>query len=416
MLKGYGQVVKFFHFDNRTITDSTRPVPEMDSINQLDDPNILAFFETSVKEILDTDDGEIALLGRRVISDILLPQFPNIRQHPSEAYVKLQKMADLLKFVNLSIYPMQEIIALIKSSFLDVLKTKLPVIKKLQNVLDANNDIYLEGAVAEALANAVQACEQKVGDSLLLTVEAKEVIPALGNWLTDYIQFSLSHGERSTGSLARIEYLKINKNALKLREDEKNLLLRLFRIYDWLRYGGEADPEELFVKPEDYVADVPAVEYQMLRPLPLTPAPKNAPTLRPMEDVKEISNNKFQISNEGAKEKAASVEATDSKGEEIASSSRRDISGNGTPRNDNDLGPAGGSFTGKRPFPPAFQPGLKIGGYENNKPKSFTLPTESFLKSSPGQVSPLSNQSSKQAEIDRKLEELKKKTQNGIKN
>src|SRR3989338_9066789 len=89
-------IQKFFHLGERTLADMENPVPNLTDAGQLSDPAMLAQFEAVVKKLVEMDDGETALLGRRLLEDILLPQAPQL-QDAREIYERYQKLIIILK-------------------------------------------------------------------------------------------------------------------------------------------------------------------------------------------------------------------------------------------------------------------------------------------------------------------------------
>ena len=295
MIEGFDLITQLFHLGERTKLDMSRPVPQINDASQLADIKILHEFERIVKEIIRSDDGEVALLGRRVLEDIVLPQYPKIRNANPQAYDRYQKLISILKFLNLVIYGLKDIDKIVKETLVSALLVGIPVKQKFQRVLDDFDDLLMEGEIAESLANAMMICEEKLGHEVLfLKDEKKSVSQTAGNWLKDYIQFSLVGAERATGSLERTEYFRNNLNVKNLSEAEKNVLLQILRLYDWLRYGTEIEEEAKVQKdverlsyPTSKKLEVPEEVLSVVQsqPPPTIPIPANQKPQRPIEEI-----------------------------------------------------------------------------------------------------------------------------------
>ncbi len=245
MLKGAEELKLFFHKNERLDSDLSRPVPQIFDVAQILDVRIVEQFERMTKESINTGDGETALLGRRLLEDILLPQIPPIQLQKSSLYFRYQKIIAMLRFMNLSVYGMPIITKTIRENFLTALEAEIDIKDQFQFILDIYDDILLEGHIAEELGSAVLDCEEKLGNEALMGDNNKAIPQTVGNWLKLYIQFGLSGPEHKTGSLSRIQFFRANPSALKLSRYDQKILLQIFRLYDWLRYGEKIEGEEI---------------------------------------------------------------------------------------------------------------------------------------------------------------------------
>jgi len=403
------------------IISALKQVSQMDNYTQaqlresvsgvnLNDAKTLEQFTRLVQELIDNNDARLALVARYVLEDVLLEQSQKtIRQSP-EIYGKYLDLIALLKFMNLSIRGMGEITQLVQDHLVAAFGAGIPIKEKFQEVLDAFDDFLMEGQIAESLAKAMGACEEIIGGSALLKDANKKTPQTLGNWLTDYIQFSLSGAEHVTGSLERIQYFKSNPNAKVLSEEDKKLLLEIFRIYDWLRYGSKEDKEpsgiDDYVNAQQFKLPEDVLQNPQLKQPPATPQPPHTKIAQIMEEIKRPQAS----APPQQKEKAFGNENND----EILQKIRQvqdPVRQAGLPQvrpvniqdilNSKDSSFAKATADGKQDN--SHRPGLNIGDMQFGG--SNSMPAVRPPVSAPQPV----NQ--KEDEINKKLEDLKKKIQ-----
>lgn len=272
--------------------DLAIPVPLLTDLSQFLDPNIIGQFEAIIKKIIENDNCETALLGCEFLEKNILPEL--LKQSGElEIVERYRNMVYILKFMNLSVYGLTQIQELVKDHLLVALNAGVPIKDKFQRVLDIYDDFLLEGQIAETLANAMLSCKEKIGDFPLLTKDGKSTIPSAGDWLKQYLEFSVSSSEHKTGTLERIQFIKTEKNAQKLQGSEQDVLLHIFRLYDWLRFGDIEDTEESnqtngYSNSQKFYLPAEVLEQpQAQKPIapPIVPAPPVTKKPVPMDDV-----------------------------------------------------------------------------------------------------------------------------------
>ncbi|MBI4049338.1 MAG: hypothetical protein HY395_00775 [Candidatus Doudnabacteria bacterium] len=224
-----------FRMGEETQADLERSVPVFVTPSQIADPEIFSKFESLVKDIIDRDDGEVALLGIKVIGQFL-KQYSQLRSDNPQVYSRYVRMIALLKFINLSSNRgLPEIKELISNYLLDALRAGIKVHEKFDWVLDVYDDVLMGGEVAYELGKAMLTCNNRIGQQpLLFTKSKRQASPTIGNWLIDYR--SMIAADKG-GAFEQISYLKQNENARKLSGQERELLERILKLYDWLRFG-----------------------------------------------------------------------------------------------------------------------------------------------------------------------------------
>lgn len=111
------------------------------------------------------------------------------------------------------------------------------------------------GALQENLNN-ILLTNQEIITSGHLVIEDKEAAPTISNWLKDFIRVN---GSEMFDELKMAEYLSSSANAKQLKQTEKDLLRKLFRLYRNLSFFPDSmgsDPiEDWQIIPVDKVDD-----------------------------------------------------------------------------------------------------------------------------------------------------------------
>lgn len=108
------------------------------------------------------------------------------------------------------------------------------IIKLLTDNLEAENlnfNIFSlfskDGTLQETLSNILLENQETITSEHII-IEDKESSPTISNWLKDFIKIN---GSEMFDELKMAEYLSSSVNARKLKQSEKDLLRRLFRLY-----------------------------------------------------------------------------------------------------------------------------------------------------------------------------------------
>lgn len=111
------------------------------------------------------------------------------------------------------------------------------------------------GALQENLSNILLE-NQEIITSEHIIIEDREVSPTISNWLKDFIKIN---GSEMFDELKMAEYLSSSVNAKKLKQAEKDLLRKLFRLYRNLSFFPDSmgsDPiEDWQIIPVDKVEE-----------------------------------------------------------------------------------------------------------------------------------------------------------------
>src|SRR3989344_5134376 len=213
----------------------------------LRDQHVLHILKLFVLDVSDSGDPADAgqlfftlyeLLGR-------LPRF--VEQEP-EIYREYLRMLAVLKASFLITMPDTDIFKFLQENLLFALEVPdFPIEDKINELLVLHKD-FEDGAAgyAKKLTAAMDGNIEPLGMSRITILgQSGEQIPSVGNWLKVYNFFSrpkpgLAAKEIGRSAVDRVGFLTQNSNARKLSADERAILIRLFELYDWLRYGQQS--------------------------------------------------------------------------------------------------------------------------------------------------------------------------------
>ena len=129
--------------------------------------------------------------------------------------------------------------------------------------------------------------------------------PTVSNWLKEYqiVINTLNSGNIQAGAFHIVKFMDTNKYIKYLKTDEQKNLRELLDLYNWLLNPIIYSDDEKIEQPSSYIQsqrfELPREISQPSAPKlpPVAPAPKNAPTLRPMGDMVDarIKNNELGI-------------------------------------------------------------------------------------------------------------------------
>jgi hypothetical protein len=239
-------------------------------------------FKEILEFIIKNDDERLALIARYVLEDVILLKLdPKLKN--SELTGPFRKIVSLLKIVNLGARGIAEISNLLEDYFLSGMQAGIGMKDKLQQVLNYYDDFTEEGKIAEQLTAAIFNNREKLGKVPFVNPDKTTIEPTIGNWLKDFLQFSIKSSEGYTSSLQRVKYFETTPNVKSLTQEEQKLLAEIFRIYNWLRFG---DSESQFRETEEMEEDnknasqtkpAPQAAPNRVSPPPLPPPPRPTP-------------------------------------------------------------------------------------------------------------------------------------------
>ncbi|OGG87128.1 hypothetical protein A3B87_00325 [Candidatus Kuenenbacteria bacterium RIFCSPHIGHO2_02_FULL_39_13] len=87
----------------------------------------------------------------------------------------------------------------------------------------------------QLMINSLKENEESLGRAQIkVDREGEEQVSRIKNWILDYDRFINKPGEK--GDVEKVTYVNQNLNARQLKHDDRNLLLKILKIYDFLRF------------------------------------------------------------------------------------------------------------------------------------------------------------------------------------
>jgi hypothetical protein len=355
-----------------------------------------------------------------------------------QTYNFYESLVTILKFVSLDIRKDKEVKILLNESLVYALKNGVDVVSNLEDYLKYDEEgLGVDKNSRRGLIYSLETNQEKLGQQQLI-LDSGRAQPTVQNWLKSYNNSQHLTSDRS--KFSQINYLNTSADVRVLGGDEKAVLGKILEMYDKLLFpppGPEVVPDnspeaQQLVKELAYFSsDKYTLPQEILRSEqsvqpPVVPVPKNVPEQREMEEVQRISNETLPPSlpplggGTGTGVGTLRVDRTDRSDR----SDRSDMAGGSAPQTFNRVnfqdvlknrdqaignrqqggevaGLRMGGGGGKIPNPKSQIPNGDKGG---KSPSAYIL--NPLLEKKP--VLPQKGQA-KQEEIDRKLEELKKK-------
>ncbi len=164
-------------------------------------------------------------------------RYPRLAQSDPKFYTNYQKLIAYLKFVALISQPINEVEDLFRRRLLLAVREEIDLKVRLRLIFLINADDETGDKIRLAIIKAIESNEEKIGkENLAGSTGAPAVYPYIKNWLRDYITF-FSTAKEERGELEQAAYLSQNKNVNKLNQEEKDILVGVIKIYDYLRFS-----------------------------------------------------------------------------------------------------------------------------------------------------------------------------------
>ena len=207
--------------------------------NLLLDPKWYSEVEAMVLSIDAADTADYAKIFAVMLGDKLAQVGVRMSSDLKEKYFVLLKT---LRLCALESTPDPEKETFFSELILDTFKLEFVNIRgKVENLF---RGFYDDSQTIEhyrsLFVKALEKNQESLGGQNLLVdngSETRTLKPSLGNWLTDY-NFSshLSADTHRRGSFEQTNYFLHSENVKKLTKEDRDVLLRLLQFYDWLRF------------------------------------------------------------------------------------------------------------------------------------------------------------------------------------
>lgn len=229
--------------------------------SQIADSTVLSQFTEAVKYVIAEDWSAGAFKLQAFMEDTLLPANVRLKTTNPKLYDQYAALVAVLKFLNLGAIGLPKAYELVGKYIVTALQWGIPLQDKLELRLEREDDFLLGGEVAQGFADALANSQVRFGNVTFLTPDSRQVGATIGSWIKEYIRYGQSTAEHKTGTLQRTEFLRKSKELQKLTPPERELLTKIFEIYDWIMYGGEDSDERLDVGLDEGELPVPSPSF-----------------------------------------------------------------------------------------------------------------------------------------------------------
>ncbi len=219
-------------------------LPDPISIDQFKDKRMFEKVKVVAEQIVRTDN----ILDARD----LFRRLKNLREIKNEVWDFLddyKQIRILMAYVSLHMRKEEEIIQLFKQNILLGLESGLDIKVKLETLFSVYDSLIDESTILPfKLTDALEKNLEVIGSEPILLAGATDPVrPFVKNWLRLYRQFSdtlTRPGKITRGSFERSSFAIKNEDVRKLKPEDRNILMRLFELYDWLRFGEKGEVVE----------------------------------------------------------------------------------------------------------------------------------------------------------------------------
>jgi len=145
---------------------------------------------------------------------------------------KYQPILDKLAWVYFGFLGKSDLKKLLESKLLLGINLEINFMDKISTLfyLNVSNIVELRRILLDSLKNNLE----HLGKDVLI-IESREEIPAVKNWLIDYDEFI--DIEKGGENIDLVNYLNANDNVKKLNKQDRNILVKILEVYNYLRFG-----------------------------------------------------------------------------------------------------------------------------------------------------------------------------------
>ncbi len=176
--------------------------------------------------------GELWLFLNKLISDA------DIEDSNSYIFKTYQPILDKLAWVYFGFLGKSDLKKLFENKLLLGVDLEINFINeiKILFMLNVASWINLKNILIDSLKNNLE----HLGENIL-TIGDKEETSIIKNWLIDYDEFI--DIKKSGENIDLVNYLNTNDNVKKLNKQDRNILVKILEVYNYLRFGLSAQSE-----------------------------------------------------------------------------------------------------------------------------------------------------------------------------
>ncbi|MBI2551975.1 hypothetical protein HYW17_01585 [Candidatus Uhrbacteria bacterium] len=236
------------------VTPVLDEVSRIDATNFRDPATIKALTALVDRVVEEAEPGEAQDLFRAL--EELLKKFSQFEIEAPDEYAQAQGLIVRLKFAAFAVIKTEEVEELLEKHLLSAVKDDINLIGLLTERFSAFEDGVAHGAMRKRLMQTLQNNSEPVGsDPLVVGSGLQAKPPTAGDWLKDYDQFFPAFTMR--GSLERLRYFNEGTNARRLNPQDRQILLKIMEVYDFIRFPTVALKERRIISASASPASLP---------------------------------------------------------------------------------------------------------------------------------------------------------------
>lgn len=255
--------------------------------------------------LIDYLDWDGALIFTNVLGKKLSQIAPENKQQARIHTVLSYWAMRLLLFVYSNL-KMAEKKDLIRNHIVYILDLGLDIKRALINFLDIFDSVDIIKDETNQILFDLNNNQENLGDPEKFS--QLNFKPTVANWLIEYQIVVNSFGMKlEPGAFHIVKFIDSNQHVKYLTPKEKDALRDLLDFYNWLLSplvfvdSKKASNNILYSNSQQFELPKELRQEDKVVNPPIIPAPKNQPTQRPMEEIAKISNSKLQISDQDAR-------------------------------------------------------------------------------------------------------------------
>ena len=163
-----------------------------------------------------------------------LGEFKELREE-REIYPEYEDILKYLAWFTLPLRSDDELRAAMKNYLLFGLKTNIDLADKIQSRLEWLTNDIANLSERQLMINSLKENEERLSqERISVSAETERKLDMVKNWIVDYDRFINKLGSRA--DVERVVYINQSANARKLNQEDKETLLKILKIYDFLRF------------------------------------------------------------------------------------------------------------------------------------------------------------------------------------
>jgi hypothetical protein len=205
------------------VEDLPNPIP----LSELIKDSIYELIQRMVSDVLrcNTIPDAMELLTRARL-------YKQLNKSEPILFDKYRTIVLILKFVTLAYRKEAEIIKLFSENLVFAFQHGIDVAQKIQDRIEIDTYPYDEISLLRSLIFTLENSQETIGrNRLVMSGDARALEPTVSNWLKDFQVLS----RNTSGGVGRALYLSRSTNLKALQKDDQDVVLAIVSLYDYLR-------------------------------------------------------------------------------------------------------------------------------------------------------------------------------------